>query len=272
MISLPNCKINIGLDVLLKRSDGYHELESVMLPVQKLCDVLEIVRGGDGFEFSSGGLDIDCPPEKNICHDAYRLMKDRFGIGSVKMHLHKIVPFGAGLGGGSADGAFAIKGIDNVFGLGLSDGEMEELSAKLGSDTAFFIRDIPQIARGRGEILCPVELSLAGKTLVIVKPPFGVSTAEAYSGIEPRMPLVPLGERIAFDISQWREHIANAFEPHIFLKYPQLSRIKEMLYSLGAEYASMSGSGSAMYGIFDQEPAGLPEAFPGMFVHQEVMM
>lgn len=271
MILFPDCKINIGLDILSKRPDGYHELETVMFPVHGLCDAVEIVRSDNGFEFSSGGIAVDCPAEKNICHATYMLIKERYGIGGVKMHLLKTIPFGAGLGGGSADGAYVIKGLNRLFELGLSDDQMESLAAELGSDTAFFIKDTPQIARGRGEILSDAALSLAGKTLVIVKPSFGISTAEAYAGIKPQIPEVPLAERISLDISQWKDHIGNAFEPHILRKYPQLQDIKDHLYSLGAIYASMSGSGSAMFGIFEKAPGTVYAGFPGMFVHQEVI-
>ncbi len=271
MVLFPNCKINIGLDILRRRGDGFHEIESVMMPVGGLCDILEVVESGGEMEFTSSGLAVDCPAEKNICVRAYRLMAERYGIGGVRMHLHKVVPFGAGLGGGSADAAFAIKGLNELFGLGLDTPALEALAAELGSDTAFFIRDTPQLAQGRGEKLSPASLALSGKTLVIVKPPVGVSTAEAYAGVKPYVPAIPLADRLAGDISSWRDSITNGFEPHIFAAHPELAAIKDKLYSLGAAYASMSGSGSAMYGIFE---APLPQAaaeFPGMFVHQEII-
>lgn len=271
MILFPNCKINIGLDILRRRPDGFHDIATVMLPVKGLRDILEIVRGEEGIVFTQSGISVDCAPDDNICIKAYRLMAGRFGIGGIRMHLHKAVPYGAGLGGGSADAAFAIKGLNELFGLGLDAPAMESLAAELGSDTAFFIRNIPQTASGRGEILAPVELSLQGKTLVIVKPPVSVSTAEAYSGVQPQTPLRPLTERISAGIGTWRENIANDFEPHIFAAHPGLGGIKQKLYSLGAEYASMSGSGSAIFGIFDRAPENAAAHFPGTFVHQEVI-
>lgn len=284
MVLFPHCKINIGLDILDRRADGYHDIETVMLPVKGLCDILEIVRpdesiesAGDksvcsGIDFTSSGLAVDCPSDKNICVKAYNIMAERYGIGSVRMHLHKAIPFGAGLGGGSSDAAFVIKGLNGLFGLGLDDAAMRSLAAETGSDTAFFIGDVAQIAGGRGEILSPVSLPLSGKTLVIVKPPVGISTAEAYSGVKPQPPAIPLTQRISAGISSWRETIRNDFEGHIFAAHPELAAIKERLHSLGAVYASMSGSGSAIYGIFGDT---LPEAsgnFPGMFVHQEVII
>lgn len=271
MILFPDCKINIGLDVICRRPDGFHEIETLLYPVRGLCDALEMVKSPSGFTFTSSGLALDCPARSNICLKACELMARRFGIGGLRIHLHKHIPFGAGLGGGSADGAFVIKGINAIFGLGLTDSQMADLAGEIGSDTPFFIRDTPQIARGRGEVLSPSAVSLAGKRLLIVKPPLCVSTAEAYSGIEPGAPHLPLSERLSLDISQWRGHISNAFEKHIFEKYPLLGRIKAEMYALGAEYASMSGSGSAIYGIFAGEPPRAASAFRGMFVHSEVM-
>ena len=272
MIFFPNCKVNIGLDVLRRRADGFHDIETLMLPVTGLCDILEIVpTGGSGADFSQSGIAVDCPPEKNLCVRAYGLMRDRYGIGGVRIHLHKIVPFGAGLGGGSADAAFVIKGLDKVFSLGLDDKTMEGLAAELGSDTAFFIRNTPQMAAGRGEILTPYPIDLGGKHIVIVKPNIFVSTAEAYSKIMPLVPELPLGERLAADISTWGNTVANDFESVVFPQYRLLAEIKETLYKEGAIYASMSGSGSAVYGIFEDLRDGLHERFKGMFVYEQML-
>lgn len=294
MVLFPNCKINIGLDILRRRDDGFHEIETLMYPVGGLCDILEIVPA-DGMHggalFTSSGLGVDCPAGKNLCVKAYELTRERYGLGGVKIHLHKIIPFGAGLGGGSADASFVIKGLDRLFRLGLSCGEMEELAGSLGSDTPFFINNTPVIAKGRGEIMETFDMGvLAGKLLIIVKPPFGVSTAEAYSGIEPSVPDVPLAERLEAKPENWKKNIFNGFEPHIFKKYPELALIKDILYANGAVYASMSGSGSAVFGIFDAPEDVLPDnagasisgweqpvcevlraELPGLYIYQGIM-
>lgn len=261
MILFPNCKINIGLDILRRRNDGFHDVETLMYPIRGLCDILEIVPDdGDDVVFTFSGLAVDCPAENNLCVKAYRVMKERYGLGGVKMHLHKITPFGAGLGGGSADAAFAIKGLDRLFGLGLSDKGMEGIAACLGSDTPFFIKNEPVMARGRGEVLegCnTAQWGLSGKLLVVVKPPFGVSTAEAYSGVKPFVPSAPLTKRLKKGLENWKDNVGNGFEEHIFKVYPQLDFIKNTLYESGALYASMSGSGSAVFGIFNV-PDGIP--------------
>ncbi len=272
MIFFPSCKVNIGLDVLRRRADGFHDIETLMVPVAGLCDILEIVpAGGEGVEFGQSGIAVDCVPERNLCVKAYELMRRRFGIGGVGMHLHKVVPFGAGLGGGSADAAFVIKGIDKVFSLGLDGETMEGLAAELGSDTAFFVRNAPQIATGRGEVLTPFPVDLSGRYIVIVKPDVSISTAGAYAEIAPAVPEVPLSERLAADITTWRDTVANAFEPAVFAWHPLLAEIKELLYKEGAVYASMSGSGSAVYGIFDDVPDGLRGRFGGVFVYEQML-
>ncbi len=237
MLLFPNAKINVGLDILRRRDDGFHDIETLMLPVKGLCDILEVTPA-EKAEFVQTGTPTDCAPEDNLCMRAYRLMQHEFGIGGARIHLHKIIPAGAGLGGGSADAAFTLKGLDRVFGT--SAPNLEKLAAQLGSDTPFFIRNEAQIACGRGEILTPAKNPFAGKHIVIVVPRIHVSTAEAYRGVVPRVPDAPLQE--------------NAFERSLFAKYPVLGRIKEELFAHGAAYASLSGSGSALYGIFDAPP------------------
>lgn len=272
MIFFPNCKVNIGLDVLGRRADGFHDIETLMMPVMGLCDILEIVPADiPGAEFGRSGIAVDCPPEKDLCMSAYVLMRKKFGIGGVRMHLHKIIPFGAGLGGGSSDAAFVIKGLNKVFSLGLDMETMEGLAAELGSDAAFFVRNEPQIATGRGEMLAPYPVDFHGKSIVIVKPDIHISTAEAYAGITPSIPPVSLHERLAADIITWRETVTNAFEPASFARHPELGRIKAVLYEEGALYASMSGSGSAIYGIFEGDRDGLRERFNGMFFYRQVI-
>lgn len=302
MIFFPNVKINIGLRVLARRQDGYHDLETVMYPVKGLCDALEMIEGPGGVvEFSQSGLGCGCPPEENICVRACETVREMYGTGGVRIHLHKNIPAGAGLGGGSADAAFVIKGLNELFGLGLSTERLEEIAARNGSDTPFFIRNVPALATGRGEVLTPFataavaaerpatggwpETSPAGqpgggepgiagslevKRIVIVKPDVSVSTAEAYAGVVPKAHAVPLVELLGQPVGCWRGTVFNDFEGSVFARIPHLAAIKETLYDMGALYASMSGSGSALYGIFeDRGPLELP--FRGVFTHQEVI-
>jgi 4-diphosphocytidyl-2-C-methyl-D-erythritol kinase len=272
MILFPNAKINLGLHIVGRRADGFHDLETVMIPVRGLCDALEVIPGsGEACEFSASGLPIDGPPEKNLCVRAWQSMRERYGVGGVRMHLHKHIPFGAGLGGGSADAAFALRAIGGMFGLGLTEDELETLAAALGSDTAFFVRNRPALAAGRGEVLTPVGIDLSGCYLVVVKPSFGVSTAEAYRHVTPATPEKPLEEIVSAPVADWRNGLKNDFEPSLFARYPELARIKARLYEAGAFYASLSGSGSALYGLFENAPetgrfADLP------FVHLEKML
>ena len=231
MILRANCKINLGLDILRRRADGYHDLETVMLPVRGLYDEVEVVRmAGAGVDFRAEGLAVDCEPEQNICIKAFRLMHDRYGVDGVSIRLDKRVPFGAGL----------------------SEAELIARAAELGSDTPFFVRNTPQFCTGRGEIMSPFPLSLGGLTLVIVKPDEGVSTREAYAGVRPRVPSVPLAERLRRPVAEWQEVVTNDFEPHIFAAHPAIRASKRNLLDAGALYASMSGSGSAVFGLFDR--------------------
>ncbi len=252
MIIRANCKINLGLDILRRRDDGYHDLETVMFPVQGLYDTVEVVRRREsGVGFRVEGLAVDCPPEQNLCVGAFRLMRERFGIDGVDIRLNKRVPFGAGLGGGSSDATAVLLGIDREFGLGLSEPELIGCAAALGSDTAFFVRNTPQLCTGRGEIMTPFPLDLGGWWLVIVKPAEGVSTREAYAGVVPRVPDVPLAERLRRPVAEWQGVVGNDFEPSVFAAHPALRTVKERLLESGARYASMSGSGSALFGLFD---------------------
>ena len=284
MIFFPNCKINIGLEVIGKRGDGFHDIETFMFPVSGLCDILEIVPGTNGVTFTASGIPVEGDPERNLCMRAWLLMAERYGVSGAKMHLHKAIPSRAGLGGGSSDAAFTIKGIDKLFSLGLPQQEMEELAAQLGSDVPFFISDTPQMASGRGDILTDCAAGLEkGTGLIIVKPEVSISTAEAYSNITPARPVESLADRFARGIKSWKGTVANAFEPYFFSVHPQLAGIKERLYEQGAVYASMSGSGSAFYGIFDgKTPAetelsmnaaalALKKEFGELFVYQQII-
>ena len=247
-----NCKINIGLDVLRKRPDGYHDLSTVMIPVKGLYDIVEVEPiEGSKTEFVSLGIKIDCPDEDNICVKAHRLMQERYGIGSVRITLDKRVPFGAGLGGGSADGTMVILAINEIFSLGLDEQELIDIAAQLGSDTAFFVRNSPQLCEGRGELMTPIEIpELCGKWIVLVKPNEGVSTREAYAGVVPAMPEVALSDRLKTPISEWQQSVKNDFEKSVFAAHPIIEEIKQQLIDSGALYASMSGSGSTVFGIF----------------------
>lgn len=252
MILRANCKINLGLDVLRRREDGYHEVETVMIPVPGLYDEVEVERRGEpGAEFLAEGLAVDCAPEENLCLRAYRLMRERYGIGGAKIRLDKRVPFGAGLGGGSSDATAVVLALDAEFALGLSEAERIACAAELGSDTAFFVRNIPQLCKGRGEQMEPFPIDLSGLWLAIIKPAEGVSTREAYAGVKPRIPEEPLAERLRRPIGEWQGTVTNDFEPTVFKACPTIRTAKAELLAAGALYASMSGSGSAVYGLFD---------------------
>ena len=268
MILYSNCKINIGLNIIKKRSDGFHDIESIMYPLKSLSDVVEVVEnGGSEINYSESGVIVDCPVESNLCVKAARLMQVECQIGGVDIHLHKTIPFGAGLGGGSANATAVITAINNIFDLNLSVGKMKELASKLGSDTAFFVENTPQFAEGRGEVLSSVNLDLSGKYIVLVKPNVAVSTADAYAGVTPSVPMFSLKEVVAGDVSTWRDKVVNDFECSVFAKHPILAKIKSDFYAKGAVYASMSGSGSSVYGIFDTKPE-LNYNDDDIFVHQ----
>lgn len=250
MILKANCKINIGLDVLRRREDGYHDLSTVMIPVKGLYDDVEVVPCDESSSFHLRGIEIDCDPEQNICMKALRLMQQRYGIGEAKITLTKRVPFGAGLGGGSADGTMVILALNEIFSLGLDEATLIDLASELGSDTAFFVRNTPQLCEGRGEQMTPITLNLAGCTLVLIKPDEGVSTREAYAGVTPAVPEVSLVERLSVPIEEWQTSVKNDFERSVFAAHPRLKEIKEQLLASGATYAAMSGSGSTIFGIF----------------------
>lgn len=258
MILHANCKINLGLDVLRRCGDGYHELSTLMFPVRGLYDEVEVVRtAGPGVRFRSAGLVLDCDPGENICLKAFRLMQERYGVDGVDIRLDKRVPFGAGLGGGSSDATAVLLALGELFGLRLAEAEWIALAAELGSDTAFFVRNTPQLCTGRGEIMEPYPLDLGGMTLAIIKPEEGVSTREAYAGVRPHVPAVPLAERLRRPVAEWQGVVTNDFEPHIFAAHPAIRGAREQLLAAGALYASMSGSGSAVFGLFDSpEKAG----------------
>ena len=262
MIVFPNAKINLGLNVLRRRDDGYHDISTVFVPYKGLRDVLEIVLAdepgpGAGSQESTAaptlteyGLLSGCEPEKNLCYRAWKLMSQKYGIGPVHIHLYKNIPTGSGLGGGSADAAFTLRLLSDLFGLGLSDEELAADAATLGSDCAFFIYNRPMLAGGRGEILrdCPVNLD--GYRIEVVVPPVHVSTAEAYRGVTPAFPAIPVEDIVCRPPEQWRDRLVNDFERYILPAHPEIAAAKKAFYDRGAVYASMSGSGSSVYGIF----------------------
>jgi len=259
MIVFPNCKINLGLHIVRKRADGFHDLETIFYPV-RFNDILELIPdretiGGPVF-YSQTGIQIMGEPADNLCVKAYQLLKIDFPLlPPVKMHLHKVIPTGAGLGGGSADAAFTLQLLNDYFKLGLSTDQLLHYALTLGSDCPFFILNKPAYATGRGEILEPVTVDLTGHTLVIVNPGIHVPTAKAFSGVRPTEPEKTLKAIITQPISRWADELVNDFEKSIFYEYPEIAAIKEELYRAGASYASMSGSGSTVYGLF---PDGKP--------------
>jgi 4-diphosphocytidyl-2-C-methyl-D-erythritol kinase len=254
VINFPNAKINFGLSITGKRQDGYHNLETVFYPIP-LQDALELVTSptGIGVEFNQSGLIIESPPENNLCVKAYELLKKDFpAIPAIKMHLHKLIPMGAGLGGGSSDAAFTLILLNRKFNLGLSEKQLVDYALQLGSDCPFFIKNQPAFASGRGEILEPVNLNLSGYKIVLVNPGIHISTREAFSMIKPSADRQNLKDLIQLPVENWRGKLINGFEAPVSAKFPEIKNIIDNLYQLGAIYASMTGSGSSVYGIFEK--------------------
>lgn len=253
MIVYPNAKINLGLNVHSKLENGYHLLQSFFLPIP-LLDILEIVpsKAKSGVEFTSSGITIS--GDNNLCEQAYHLLNIDKTIPGVKIHLHKQIPIGAGLGGGSADASFTLNMLNTMFNLNHSDEELEKFAKTLGADCPFFIQNKSKFVEGIGEIMTPVSTdALKGKTLVLIFPSIHISTQEAYSGIQ-LQPKVDYTDFDFNDFDAYKDILHNDFEPHIFKRYPELAQIKSDLYNQGAFYASMSGSGSTMFGLFDTVP------------------
>lgn len=251
MVTFPNAKINLGLNILSKRDDGYHNIESCFYPVP-WQDILEIVPS-DTLKFSASGLPIPGSPESNLCLKAFHLLQADHDIPAVHILLHKVIPMGAGLGGGSADGAFTLKLLNDLFGLGLPELQLEKYAAQLGSDCPFFIRNEPALATGTGTDLHPFTMDLAGKYIALINPQLHVSTQEAYSQVKPG-PASPLTSILAGPAGEWKAHLKNDFEVSVFPKYPRIAELKAAMYEAGAFYASMTGSGSTVYGLFDTTP------------------
>ena len=255
MVVFPNCKINLGLHITQKRVDGYHDLETVFYPIG-IKDVLEIIPATDSEQeitFSSSGLSIQGEPSKKLCVKAYQLLKKDFQqLPPIQMHLHKLIPMGAGLGGGSADGAFALGTLNNLFHLELSENQLIAYALELGSDCPFFVLNQACIGKGRGEKLTKIQLDLSQYQFLMVNPGIHIATGWAFSNITPRPVVQSLETLIQQPIQTWKDRLINDFELPVFSSYPQMFAIKESLYQAGALYASMSGSGSTLYGIFEK--------------------
>jgi 4-diphosphocytidyl-2-C-methyl-D-erythritol kinase len=270
MICFPNAKINLGLYVTAKRPDGYHNIETVFLPIP-LQDVLEIkpldTRYSD-YEWQQAGNVIDGQPEDNLVVRVFMEMKREFQLPPISIYLYKRIPTGAGLGGGSSDAAFMMRLLSEQFDLRLSADDMERRLSHIGADCAFFVHNRPALATGIGDVLSPIPLNLSDKYLLLVKPPVAVSTREAYAHVHPAPPENPLAESVKLPLSDWRNLIGNDFEKSVFPAHPQIAAIKQTLYDMHAIYASMSGSGSAVYALMDHPFEEAPEIFKDCFVFQ----
>jgi len=269
VITFPNCKINLGLWVTQRRPDGYHNIQTVMMPVP-WCDILEIVpANGTETTLVITGIQIDSPAENNLCYKAWRLMADKYPIPPISIHLHKVIPAGAGLGGGSSDASFTLKMLDSMFTLNLDNETLRSLAVQLGMDCSFFVENVPALSTGRGEFLIPVTLNLEGYHLMIVKPPVHVSTAAAFLGTKPFYRENSIEEIVNLPVKDWKRELHNDFENTVFDLYPEIQDIRNLMYRHGAIFSSMSGSGSAVYGLFTGKPAEMD--FPGCDVFQTLL-
>jgi 4-diphosphocytidyl-2-C-methyl-D-erythritol kinase len=269
MIVFPNAKINIGLNITEKRTDGFHNIETIFYPIG-LSDILEINISNE-LRFENTGLTVENKKlETNLCFKAYEVLNNNFNLNPVEIHLHKIIPFGAGLGGGSADASFTLKALNSLMDLNLNNEALFGFAEKIGSDCPFFILNKPAFAAEKGNKLIPIELSFKGYFMVLVHPGIHVNTAKAYSKIEPTKPLESLSKLIFQPIENWKGLIKNDFEESVFEEYPEIENIKNQLYNSGAIYASMSGSGSSVYGIFKNE-IDLKSEFKNNFIYTELL-
>lgn len=267
MITFPNAKINIGLHITARRPDGYHNIETLFYPIA-LSDVLEIVPSqGNETTLTITGIKVDGELENNLVMKAYRLLQSKYPLPPVDIHLHKVIPFGAGLGGGSSDAAFTLKMLRDMFSLQLTNEELAAYASRLGADCPFFIYNSPLIATGIGDEFSNIDFTLNGKHIVLVKPSISVPTAQAYSQVTPRIPDVELCKKVTTPIASWRNNVVNDFEKSVFAIHPRIAAIKQRLYDMGAEYASMSGSGSSVFGIFNHS-CPFTSIFPDCFVWQ----
>lgn len=270
MVTFPNAKINLGLDIVSKRPDGYHNLETVFYPIP-LEDVLEITtvkeESAPDYTFTMHNAVFEGDNNDNLVVKAYKILAADHKLPKVSIALYKNIPTGAGLGGGSSDAAFTLKMLNEIAELGLSDERLEQYAAQIGADCAFFIKNAPAYATGIGNILTPTTCNISGYTLVLVKPEIHISTKEAYSLVHPAAPETPLTVISQKPVEEWKGLMKNDFEKSVFAAHPSMEGIKEQLYAMGAVYASMSGSGSSFFGIFkdEQNIDSIKELFPGMF-------
>jgi len=266
LIVFPNCKINLGLNILRKRPDNYHDIETVFYPVD-LKDALEIVANENNKnQFTVTGLPVG-DFENNLCSKAYNLLKKDYpSLPSIKIHLHKAIPIGAGLGGGSADAAFTLQILKEKFLTKLTVAQLRDYALQLGSDCPFFLYNKPCLASGRGELLKVLDIDLSSYKIMIVNPGIQINTAWAFSKIKPAMPPTSIREIITQPVETWESNLVNDFEIPIFENYPEIKKIKSTLYKAGAVYASLSGSGSTMFGIFNKTSSLPANLFNGFFV------
>ncbi len=277
MITFPIAKINLGLNVVEKRLDGYHNLQTVFYPVP-IMDVLEIAPMSEGFpsdvdcDLKVTNIHIEGDEQRNLVVRAYQLLKKDFpSLPRIHTHLWKGIPTQAGMGGGSSDCAYMIRLLNETFDLQLTNEQMQQYAAQLGADCAFFIESVPCYAEGIGEQLEPISLDLSGWYIGVVRPDIPVPTKEAFSRIHPHYPALNCREVVMQPVETWRDNLINDFEESVFALHPEIGAVKEQLYKMGATYAAMSGSGSALFGLFKEEPDGLRQAFPDMFTFSTVL-
>lgn len=250
MITFPNAKINLGLNIVSRRPDGYHNIETVFYPIP-LTDSLEIVPAeGTESTLTCYGRVVDCPPEKNLVMKAYRMMEKVFGLPPVDIYLVKLIPDGAGLGGGSSDASFCMKMLNDMFELGCTDEQLAKMASKIGADCPFFIHNKPMMATGIGDEFTPTDVCLKGKHMLLVKPDVSVPTKAAYAQVTPAPSAKPIPEILSDGMENWQKELVNDFEKSVFAQHPSLAEIKRTLLESGASYAAMSGSGSSIFGIF----------------------
>ena len=277
MITFPIAKINLGLNVVEKRLDGYHNLQTVFYPVP-IMDALEIAPMSEGFpsdvdcDLKVTNIHIEGDEQRNLVVRAYQLLKKDFpSLPRIHTHLWKGIPTQAGMGGGSSDCAYMIRLLNETFDLQLTNEQMQQYAAQLGADCAFFIESVPCYAEGIGEQLEPISLDLSGWYIGVVRPDIPVPTKEAFSRIHPHYPSLNCREVVMQPVETWRDNLINDFEESVFALHPEIGAVKEQLYKMGATYAAMSGSGSALFGLFKEEPDGLRQALPDMFTFSTVL-
>ncbi len=265
MILFPNAKINIGLNIIAKRLDGFHDIETCFIPIG-LCDILEIAES-ENIKFESSGIKIPGNPMENLCVDAWKLMHEYYKIPPVTIRLHKQIPVGGGLGGGSSDAAFMLKGLSDYFNIQINSTELKNYASKLGSDCSFFIDNKPAFAKGKGEILELIDVNLNGYKICLINPGIHIPTKDAYASIRPKYPRISLMEILKMPVEEWTGAVINDFEAFALKTHPMISAIKEKLVINGAIFSLMTGSGSSVFGIFkNQVPKNIVKEFSGMFV------